>query len=93
MLCSFAQLPSYVQELKAKNIRFVTILDPCISTGEGSSYRPYELGNAMDVWVKKQDGNPVVGRVWPEDAIYFADYSKAETKVGNVFLFRPCQEM
>ena len=58
----------------------MTILDPCISTGE-SDYRPYDLGNAMDVWVKKQDGTPVVGRVWPNDPIHFADFSKPEAMV------------
>lgn len=78
----FDGLPDYIRELKAEGIRFVTILDPCISTGEPPGYRPYELGNQMDVWVKKSDGTPVVGRVWPDSPIYFADYSKPETKVG-----------
>ena len=63
-------------------MHFVTILDPCISTGE-SDYRPYELGNDLDVWVKRPDGSNFVGRVWPDDPIHFADYSKPETKVTS----------
>ena len=34
----------------------------------------------MDVWIKKADGTPVVGRVWPEDPVYFPDYSNNRTR-------------
>lgn len=54
----FGGLPAYVQELKAKGIKFVTILDPFISIIEGPDYRPFTLGEQMDVWVKKADGTP-----------------------------------
>ena len=73
-------MAEYARELQSKGMHFVTILDPCISTGE-SDYRPYELGNDLDVWVKRPDGSNFVGRVWPDDPIHFADYSKPETKV------------
>jgi len=75
----FAGLPEYIRELKTQGIKFVTIVDPFISTGE-KDYRPYELGNEMDVWVKKANGEPVVGKVWPEDPVYFGDFSKNATK-------------
>jgi len=75
----FAGLPEYIKELKAKGIKFVTIVDPCISTGE-ENYRPFEYGNEMDVWVKKANGQPVAGKVWPDDSCYFPDYSKNATK-------------
>jgi len=59
----------------------MTILDPCVSAVEPPGYRPYELGNEMDVWVKRADGvTPAQGKVWPAGACYFADYSKNSTR-------------
>ncbi len=43
----FGGLPEYVDEIKEEGIKFVTILDPCISTGQGDDYRPYALGNEV----------------------------------------------
>ena len=81
--CRFGGLAQYVRDLKDQSIRFVTILDPCISTGEPiSSYRPFDLGNQMDVWVKKSDGSYALGRVWPNDPTYFADFSSQQAKVS-----------
>ena len=78
----FAGLPEYVKELKGQGIKFVTILDPCISTGEEeSTYRPLQLGNEMDVWLREPSGEYVKGRVWPADPVYFPDYAKQEGKV------------
>lgn len=78
----FPGLPEYVLELKAKGIKFVSIQDPFISSGEKpEEYRPLKLGQEMDVWIKQADGvTPVLGRVWPEDPVYFPDYSKNSTK-------------
>ncbi len=36
-----------MDELKDEGVKFVTILDPCISTGAGDEYRPYALGNEV----------------------------------------------
>jgi hypothetical protein len=45
------------------SFRFVTILDPCISTGEPNcTYRPYDLGMQFGVWVHKPSGEPVLGK-------------------------------
>lgn len=44
----FEDLPDYVRDLKSEGVRFVTILDPFISTGAGPDYRPYQLGRT---WV------------------------------------------
>ena len=36
----------------------------------------------MDVWVKKSDGvTNVIGEVWPEDPVYFGDFSNPAAKV------------
>jgi hypothetical protein len=38
----------------------------------------------MDVWTKGPDGmTNVQGRVWPEDPVYFPDYSNPVTKVSK----------
>ena len=81
----FGGLPEYVKELKGQGIKFVTILDPCISTGEDeSTYRPLQLGNEMDVWLREPGGEYVLGRVWPADPVYFPDYAKQEGKVRKL---------
>ena len=67
----------------------MTILDPCISIGEPEgTYRPYDLGNEMDVWTKTADGQNVIGRVWPEDPTYFPDYSNPACKVHSKIMLR-----
>ena len=72
----FGGLPEFVDNLKSNGVKFVTILDPCISIGEPNcTYRPFDLGEQFDVWVKKPNGGPVVGRVWPDDPVYFPDYT------------------
>lgn len=56
--------------------------DPCISAVEPAGvYRPYELGNEMDVWVNRADGKtPAQGKVWPDGACYFPDFHKNSTR-------------
>ena len=77
---NFGGLADYVRRLKEEGVRFVTIQDPCVSTGEPNcTYPPFELGQEYDVWVKNADGTPVVGRVWPEDPVYFPDFTLART--------------
>ena len=78
----FGGLAEYVDILKAEGVKFVTILDPCISTGEPNcTYRPFDLGQELDVWVKKPSGEPLTGQVWPLDPVYFPDYTNPRTKV------------
>lgn len=36
------------------------------------------MGNELDLWVKRPDGTPVVGTVWP-GSTYFPDFSKNVT--------------
>lgn len=91
---NFGGLPEYIRELKQKGIKFMTILDPCISNAQNpEEYRPLKLGNEMDVWVKKSDGSPVVGKVWPEDPVYFPDYSKNSTREWWITLIREFHDL
>ena len=78
----FGGLSQYVDELKVTGVRFVTIQDPCISTGEpNNTYRPFELGQQLDVWVKKKSGGPITGQVWPSDPVYFPDFTNPRTEL------------
>ncbi|XP_065576327.1 sucrase-isomaltase, intestinal-like [Artemia franciscana] len=79
---NFPDLPDYVKEIKSRGLKFATILDPCISTGEPEgTYPAYDEGNRLDVWMKRPDGTPSVGFVWPEDPTYFVDYSSPNAKI------------
>ena len=85
----FGELPQYVDQLKEEGVRFVTIQDPCISTGEPNcTYRPFDLGEELDVWVKKASGGPVKGQVWPSDPVYFPDYTNPRTELWWSLLVR-----
>jgi alpha-glucosidase len=60
-------------DLRAMGFRTVAIIDPGIKNEPG--YFAFDTGTAADVWVKKPDGEPYVGRVWPGDTV-FPDYTK-----------------
>jgi hypothetical protein len=38
----------------------------------------------MDVWVKRADGTPATGRVWPDGPVYFPDYSNPSTRYNHM---------
>ncbi|XP_023345565.1 maltase-glucoamylase, intestinal [Eurytemora carolleeae] len=76
----FGGLAEYVRVIKEEGVRFVTILDPCISIGEPNcTYKPYDLGEQFGVWINKPNGEPLIGRVWPNDPVYFPDYTNLRT--------------
>ena len=87
----FAGLSEFVDNLHEVGMKFVTILDPCISTGEpAGSYPPFDEGNALDIWVKNASGQPLLGKVWPADYSYFPNYSNPVTQdwwVRNIDTF------
>ncbi|OXA46849.1 Maltase-glucoamylase, intestinal [Folsomia candida] len=90
---NFAGLAEYVTELKTRGIRFMTILDPAISVGEpAGTYPAFDLGQEMDVWIKKSDGTPMRGRVWPEDDVYFPDFHKNATREWWIYLIKQFHE-
>lgn len=71
----------------------MTILDPGIGVGEpAGTYRPYDYGNELDVWVKRPDGSPMVGRVWPGD-VHFPDYSKNATRHWWITLIKEFHDL
>lgn len=46
------------------NTNTFSVQDPAISIGEPpGSYETFDLGQTMDVWVKRADGTPTQGKV------------------------------
>lgn len=91
---NFPGLNEYVKELKTKGIKFVTILDPGISTGEPvGTYKPFDLGQEWDIWVKRPDGTPAQGQVWPDAPVYYPDFSKNVTREWWILLMKEFHEV
>nr|XP_042704861.1 sucrase-isomaltase, intestinal-like [Chrysemys picta bellii] len=78
---NYAGLPEYIQQLKKDGMHYVIILDPFLSKDEApGTYRPYELGQEMGIWVNNSDGvTPAVGKVWPPGDSVFPDYTNPRT--------------
>ncbi|XP_038011667.1 maltase-glucoamylase, intestinal-like [Motacilla alba alba] len=78
---NFAGLPEFMKEMKKNGKHNVVILDPFITKDEKpGTYRPYELGQEMGVWVNNSDGvTPAVGRAWPPGDSVFPDYTNPRT--------------
>ncbi|ELU16680.1 hypothetical protein CAPTEDRAFT_122965, partial [Capitella teleta] len=74
----WADLPEYVDQLKEEGTRFVIILDPAIANYDTPGvYPPLDNGNAMDIWVKDSNGQPIQGEVWPGE-VFFPDYTNPD---------------
>ncbi|GAB0175790.1 kinesin-like protein KIF21A [Grus japonensis] len=78
---NYAGLPEYLQQLKKEGMHNVVILDPFITKDEEpGTYRPYDLGEEMGVWVNNSDGiTPAVGKAWPPGDSVFPDYTNPRT--------------
>ena len=77
---NFAGLPEFVDELHAKGMHFVISTEAYISSNE-PNYKPLELGNELDVWVKRPDGTPFLAQTYffPEVPCHYPDFSKNVT--------------
>ncbi|NXR53451.1 SUIS protein, partial [Hippolais icterina] len=78
---NFAGLPEFMKEMKTNGKHNVVILDPFITKDEEpGTYRPYELGQEMGVWINNSDGvTPAVGQAWPPGDSVFPDYTNPRT--------------
>lgn len=71
--------------MHAKNYLFTRlstfIKDPFIKFDEPrGDYPPLDLGDDMDVWIKRSSGEPMIGNCWPGQ-VYYPDYSRNSTKL------------
>ncbi|XP_061352094.1 uncharacterized protein LOC133297049 isoform X2 [Gastrolobium bilobum] len=73
----FRDPKSLVKDLHYSGFKAIWMLDPGIKQEEG--YFAYDSGSKNDVWVKKEDGTPFVGNVWPGPCV-FPDYTQSKVR-------------
>ena len=66
-------------DLKEQGFKLVTIIDPGVKYEPGADYSVYNEGTEKNYFIKKSDGAPFIGYVWP-DASVFPDFAKAEVR-------------
>jgi len=69
----FSDLPAFVDEIHAKNLFYVPIIDAGIALRpyDDDKYFPYILTNGFGALLKAWNGiDNFVGMVWPNDAVY-----------------------
>jgi alpha-glucosidase len=76
---AFPDLPGLVRKLKTQDMHLVVITDLHIANAPNQNYRPYDSGTAADVFMKRPDGTPFVGPVWPGPAL-FPDFTQARAR-------------
>ncbi|XP_075863963.1 lysosomal alpha-glucosidase-like [Microcebus murinus] len=78
---NFAGLPEFIRQLKNEGMHYVIILEPFLTKDEPyGTYKPYELGQQMGIWVNNSDGlTPAIGKAWPPGYVVFADYTNPRT--------------
>ena len=74
----FPDLPGLAAELKENHIRLVPIIDAGVKQEKG--YDVCEEGLEKDYFVKKADGSPFIGAVWPGRS-YFTDFLRPDARL------------
>ncbi|MBA2946161.1 glycoside hydrolase family 31 protein [Streptomyces himalayensis] len=64
----FPTLPALAEELRRDGIRLVSIVDPAVKAEPGNAL--YDAGTDADAFVRDASERPVLGVVWPGDAVY-----------------------
>lgn len=75
---NFKGLGDFVNDLHAKGMHYVPIIDAGIAKRAGEGYSAYDDGVSKDVFIKNQDGSIFTGQVWPDDAA-FPDFMNPDT--------------
>ncbi len=73
----FPDPKSFIEKITELGLRVVTIIDPGIKKEEG--YWMYDEGLENGYFLKKPDGSPYVGLVWPGETV-FPDFSKQRVR-------------
>ena len=76
---TYPDLPGLVKRLDGQGMKLVVITDLHIADAPGQGYKPYDEGMAADVFMKKPDGTPYVGPVWPGDSL-FPDFTQKRVR-------------
>jgi alpha-glucosidase len=89
---AFPDLPGLIKSLAAENLHVVAITDLHIARAPGEGYAAYDSGTAADVFLKKPDGQPYVGPVWPGPSV-FPDFSRPAARAWWGERFRALIDM
>lgn len=66
----FPHFEQMIADLRTQGFRTVLITDLHIKKDSGHGYAPYDSGIKNDVFIKKPDGSPFVGVVWPGESVF-----------------------
>lgn len=68
---AFEKLPEFIDDLHAKNMQYIPIIDAGIAQREGNDYDAYNDGVTKDIFVKTGDGSEILTvEVWPAEAAF-----------------------
>ena len=83
---AFPEFADFVSEMKEEGVRLVPIIDAGVKIEEG--YETYEEGVQNGYFCTKEDGELLVGAVWP-GRVHFPDFlnTKAREWFGNSYQF------
>jgi alpha-glucosidase len=59
-------------------MHYVPILDAGVAKRAPGEYPAYDSGHKLDLFIKIKDGEELIGKVWPGDAVY-PDFFHNET--------------
>ncbi|WP_022767413.1 glycoside hydrolase family 31 protein [Butyrivibrio sp. NC2007] len=81
---SFPEFPKFVEEMKARGIRLVPIIDAGVKVEEG--YDVYDEGVEKGYFVKKENGENLLAAVWP-GLVHFPDFLNDDARAwfGNKY--------
>lgn len=74
---NFPDLRQFNKDMKEEHIRLIPIIDAGVKQLEG--YETCDVGLEKDYFVKKADGKPFVGAVWPGRS-YFPDFLRKDVR-------------
>jgi len=65
--CNPEKFREFTDWLHERHQHYIPLVDAAIGTltDENDSYKAYEGGKDLDVYIKNEDGTDFVGRVWP----------------------------
>jgi alpha-glucosidase len=66
----FPHFEQMIADLRKQGFRTVLITDLHIKNNPGHGYAPYDSGIKNDVFIKKPDGSPFIGVVWPGESVF-----------------------
>ena len=78
----YAGLPEFVDYLHKNGLHYIPIIDPAISSSEKlGTYKPYEIGLEMNVFIQNISGDPFEGRVWTNGKCVWPDFTNPKVIV------------